>query len=92
MKKTEKKAKISTRELEAEYMEHLDTDNDEMYHIKEAIRKLTPLQRKIYVTYLECGTYTDTAKAFKVAVPTVKKYLTRLTERITEYVCNHIKY
>lgn len=87
----ETKIKISSKLIEEEYTEHLETDDDEMYLIKEAIKSLTPLQRKIYITYLECGTYTATAKAFKVSTPTVQKYIRKLTRIITEYVFNHIK-
>ena len=76
--------------LEMEYMEHLDTDTDELYWTKEAIKALTPVQRKIYITYLETGTYSKTAEVFKVSQPTVKKYIKGLTTKIREYVCEHL--
>lgn len=84
------KIKLSPELIEEEYMEHLDEDDDELYWAKEAIRKMAKLQRKIYVTYLECGTYTGTAKVFKVSVPTVKKYINNLTTEIRETICKHI--
>lgn len=93
---TETKNEQQPRELnmeliEEEYMEHLDEDDDELYWTKEAIAKMSKLQRKIYVTYLECGTYAGTAKVFKVSVPTLKKYVNNLTAGIRDYVCKHLK-
>lgn len=82
---------ISTELIEEEYMEHLDEDDDELYWAKEAIRSLSKLQRKIYVTYLENETYAATAKVFGVSVPTVKKYIQGLNAQIAEFVCSHIK-
>lgn len=90
MEKT-KNREITQEIIEEEYMSHLDTDDDELYWTKEAISKMTKLQRKIYVTYLECGTYAATAKVFKVSVPTLKKYVNNLTAWIREYVCEHLK-
>lgn len=87
-----KKIEISSKLIEDEYMEHSPEEDDELYWCKESLKKiLTPLERKIYVTYLENGTYTSTAKAFKVSTPTLQKYVKGLTARIAEYVCKHIK-
>lgn len=87
-----KKVEISTKLIEDEYMMHTDWENDEMYWMKEALKEaLTPYQRKIYITYLENGTYAATAKAFGVSTPTAKKYIDKLTNKITEYVFEHLK-
>ena len=62
--------------IEEEYTGHDPGEDDEVYWIKEAlVRALNPLERKIYVTYLERGTYAATAKAFKVSTPTLAKYV-----------------
>lgn len=81
---------INTKVIEQEYMEHLDSDTDEIYWVKEAIKALSPVQRKIYITYLETGTYSKTAKIFRVTLPTVREYVKKLTASIREYVCNHL--
>lgn len=91
MQKKIQKKDIEIRPLEQEYMEHLETDNDELYWTKEALKNIfTPVQRKIFITYLELGTYKDTAEAFQVSQPTVQKYIKNLVSIIHEYICNHI--
>ena len=65
-------------------------DDDEMMLIKKAILELTPVQRKIFLTYVDVGTYTGAAKEFKVSVPTIKKYIGSVKEKIYEYVDSHI--
>ena len=77
--------------LEEEYLIHLDTDDDELYWAKEALKNaLTPFQRKIYLTYVHNGTYTSAARAFGVAQPTMRTYIQGLQTIINEYICNHI--
>ena len=89
---TKEKKKIENiKPLEAEYMEHLETDTDELYWTKECLKnEFTPVQRKIFVTYLELGTYKATAELFNDSQPTVQKYIKNLVETIQEYVCNHM--
>lgn len=86
------KKKIDTRAIEEEYMAHSPEDDDMLYWTKEALKhELSPLERKIYVTWLELETYTATAQEFNVSVPTVKTYIKALNARISEYICKHIK-
>lgn len=88
--KTKKKPEI-TKLIEEEYMIHLEEDTDELYWTKEAIKKvLTPLERKIYITYLEEGSYAGGARTFSVCTQTFKTYINKLTARIREYVCEHL--
>lgn len=85
------KKKTLNELIEEEYLMHTDQEDDEMYWLKEALKyALTPLERKIYITYLENETYAATAKIFKVTTPTVAKYITGLKEKIIEYVYEHI--
>lgn len=67
-----------------------EEDDDEMVLIKEAIKSLTPVQRKIYLLYVETGTYTATANEFGVTVPTIKSYITNINGIIREYVFKRI--
>lgn len=77
--------------LEEEYTTHNEQEDDELYWLKEAlINALNPLERKIYITYLELETYTETAKAFKVSTPTLVKYVNGLKAKIIDYVDEHI--
>lgn len=85
-----KKTDISER-IEEEYLIHSPDEDDEMYQLKEALKNaLNPLERKIFITYLEQGTYVQTAKTFKVCVPTVSKYINNLKTKIIDYVDNNI--
>lgn len=58
-----------------EYEPNEFEDDDKMLHIKEVVDSLNTVQKKIWLTYCEIGTYAGTARAFGVCVPTVKKYL-----------------
>ena len=67
------------------------TDDDELFLIKEAIeKKLTKVQRKIYLTYVDEGTYSATAKAFNCSIPTISKYIKRINGLIAQYVFDNI--
>ena len=85
-----KKKEISEL-IEEEYITHNQEEDDEMWGLKEAlVHALNPLERKIYITYLEKETYAATAKAFKVSIPTLAKYINGLKNKIIEYVDNNI--
>lgn len=78
--------------IEEEYLIHNENEDDEMYLLKEALRyALNPVERKIFITYMELETYAATAKAFNVSIPTVSKYIGGLRQKIAEYVDNNIK-
>lgn len=86
-----KKKKTIEQLIEEEYMEHNLYEDDETYWLKEALKNaLTKIERKIFITYLENGTYVKTAKLFKCSIPTVSKYIINLKAKITDYVANHI--
>lgn len=86
------KKRINIGELyEEEYLMHNDEEDDEVYLLKDALKyALNPVERKIFITYLELETYAATAKTFRVSIPTVSKYINGLKERIIEYVDNNI--
>lgn len=78
--------------LVEEYMIHNDREDDEMYQLKEALRNaLNPIERRIMITYMECGTYVATAKVFHVSTPTVTNYIKALKTKIIDYVFNNMK-
>lgn len=57
-------------------------DDDEMLHIKEAVGTLNSIQKKIFLTYCEIGTYSGLAREFGVSVPTAKHYIMKIKEII----------
>lgn len=65
-------------EYEPNYME----DDDTIVRLKEAIGKLNYVQRKIYLHYVELGSYAACARAFGVSNPTIKSYITQIKEKI----------
>ena len=82
---------IASQLIEEEYITHNDDETDELYWCKEALKEaVNPLERKIYITYLEQGSYAASARCFKVCTQTFKKYVNKLKGRITDYVCDHI--
>ena len=92
MAKKKKKVEISTKLIEEEYLIHNEYEDDELYWLKESLKNaLTPYQRKIYITYIEAGTYAETARLFKVSTPTAKKYCDMLTKKIMDYMCDKMK-
>lgn len=89
MAKKQKKKPIEL--IEEEYMIHNEGEDDEMYLLKEAVKNaLNPIERKIFLTYVETGTYAEVAKTFKVTAPTVAKYIKALITKITDYVSTNI--
>lgn len=87
-----KKEKTINDLIEDEYLTHNIDEDDEMYWLKEALKEaLNTVERKIYLTYLERGTYAATAKAFKVTMPTLSKYVNNLKTKIIDYVDKHMR-
>lgn len=68
---------------EEEYSPTME-DDDRMYKLKMAIRSLRPVERKIFLTYVESGTYSETARTFHVSVPTAKRYLLDIKNKLIE--------
>lgn len=76
--------------IEEEYLTHNLDEDEEVYLMKEALKyALNPIERKIYITYLELETYSAVAKAFKVTTPTVSRYINNLKTKIMNYVTDN---
>lgn len=67
--------------IKADY-EVNDNDDDEMAILKTAIDKLKPVEKKIFLTYVELGSYAATARQFNVTAPTAKTYINNIKEKI----------
>ena len=66
----------------AEYEPNDMEDDDRLLEIKTAIQKLNTIQRKIFLTYVELGTYAATAREFGVSKPTAKRYINEIKKRL----------
>lgn len=60
-------------------------DDDLMATIKEAIAELKPMERKIWLTYVESN-YSQCAREFHVAVPTSKRYVSAIRQKIIDKI------
>lgn len=67
-----------------EYLPNEWEDDDKMLHIKEAVDSLNYIQKKIFLTYCELGSYAATAREFKVCASTAKKYIKHIKQLIFE--------
>lgn len=72
---------MKTEIFEEDYEFNIE-DDDMMYAIKEAIKSLRPVERKIFLTYVELGTYSGVAREYGVSVPTACNYIRNIRERI----------
>lgn len=59
-----------------------ENDDDTLRNIKEAIDRLTPAEKKIWLTYVEYGTYSDTAREYSVSAPTAKTKILAIKNKI----------
>lgn len=67
-----------------EYLPNDMEDDDKMSHIKEVVDSLNSIQKKIFLTYVELGSYAATAREFGVCTQTAKRYIKRIKEIIYE--------
>lgn len=67
-----------------EYTEIQITDDDTLIVIKEAIDKMRPMEQRLWIDYVECGTFAALARKYNVSAPTAKTYIMRLKEKILD--------
>lgn len=67
-----------------EYTEIQITDDDTLMVIKEAINKMRPMEQRLWIDYVECGTFAALARKYNVSAPTAKTYIMRLKEKILD--------
>lgn len=78
------------KDVEADYLtadiwcEDPECLEDDRYELINTIKGLTLPERKILLTYAECGTYAETARVFGVNAKTVKNYIAKLKNKIFE--------
>lgn len=78
------------KDIEADYLTAAiwcDGDEcmeDDRYDLVSIIGELTLPERRILLTYAECGTYAETARLFNVNPKTVKNYIHKLRMKIFE--------
>lgn len=76
------------KDIEADYLtasiwcEGDGCTDDRKARLIGIIKDLTLPERRIFLTYAECGTYAATARVFGVNAKTVKNYVSRLKDKI----------
>lgn len=65
-----------------EYTEIQITDDDTLIVIKEAIEKMRPMEQRLWIDFVECGTFAALARKYNVSAPTAKTYIIRLKDKI----------
>ena len=67
-----------------DFIEIQITDDDTLIVIKEAIEKMRPMEQRLWIDYVECGTFAALARKYNVSAPTAKTYIMRLKEKILD--------
>lgn len=65
-----------------EYTEIQISDDDTLIVIKEAIEKMRPMEQRLWIDFVECGTFAALARKYNVSAPTAKTYIIRLKDKI----------
>ena len=65
-----------------EYTEIQISDDDTLMVIKATIEKMRPMEQRLWIDYVECGTFAALARKYNVSAPTAKTYIMRLKEKI----------
>lgn len=61
-------------------------DDEMIFKIKQAVQMLRPVEKTIFLTYTEEGTYTAVAKKYHVSVPTAKNYVLNVISKILKMI------
>ena len=78
------------KDIEADYLtasiwcDGEECMEDDRYDLVSIIGELTLPERRVLLTYAECGTYAETARLFNVNPKTVKNYIHKLRTKIFE--------
>ena len=67
-----------------DFIEIQISDDDTLIVIKEAIEKMRPMEQRLWIDYVECGTFAALARKYNVSAPTAKTYIMRLKEKILD--------
>lgn len=69
---------------EREYLDYGKEDDDCLRAIREELRSLPLAERRIYIMYVEAGTYSEVAKQLHCSVPTVSKKIRAIRDKLRE--------
>lgn len=67
---------------EVDYLTVTDEDDDRIVRIKEKLKDFRKVERDIFLTYVEEGTYAAVARRYNVSAPTAKTYITMIKNKL----------
>lgn len=73
---------MDLEKIKEEYFLPAFEDDDKMTRIKEVLRGLSLAEQNIFVIYCEEGTYAGLARNLKCSLPTARKRLNLIIEKI----------
>lgn len=75
MKKSKNQKTFDIEIALKDYLTFEDSDDDALRTLKERILSLRPAERRILLTYIDFGTYSETAREFNVSSTCIRKYI-----------------
>lgn len=65
-----------------DYLTFADSDDDSLRILKERILGLQPAERRILLTYIDFGTYSETAREFNVSSTCIRNYINDIRKKL----------
>ena len=65
-----------------DYLTFADSDDDSLRILKEKILMLRPAERRILLTYIDFGTYSETAREFNVSSTCIRNYINDIRKKL----------
>ena len=68
--------------LEFDYFRITGEEDDRKLDLKHKLHKLSDAEKRVFLVYLEVGSYTGTARIFGVNPNTVKNYINKIKSKL----------
>lgn len=68
---------------EIDYLTVTENDDDVMVGIKDKLKGMRKVERDIFMTYVNEGTYAAVAKKYNVSAPTAKSYIMTIKYKLS---------
>ena len=82
MKKSKSQKTFDMEMAIKDYLTFEDSDDDALRTLKERILSLRPAERRILLTYIDFGTYSETAREFNVSSTCIRKYINDIRSKL----------
>lgn len=82
MKKSKNQKTFDIEMALKDYLSFEDSDDDALRTLKERILSLRPAERRILLTYIDLGTYSETAREFNVSSTCIRKYINDIRRKL----------